>query len=82
MSKNGAANSWLFRRDVNDLTIVVSAHFIPKLEVYGMTCKVNGVPTDCLQTDNPTKTALAMIEAAIAENVNEVEVTAPVPVAA
>lgn len=58
-------NSWLIRRDVNDLCIVVSANFIPKLEVFGLTCKVNGVPDDCAQAENPVQAALQMIEAAI-----------------
>lgn len=76
MSKNNTQDSWLIRRDVNDITIVVSAHFIPKLEVFGVTCKVNGTPTDCVQSDDPVQIALAMIAAAIAENVDKVETVA------
>lgn len=72
---NAKQNSWLIRRDVNDLTIVVSANFIPKLEVFGVNCKVNGVPTDCTQADNPVAEALRMIEAAILEHVPAVAET-------
>lgn len=71
-------DTWLIRRDVNDLTIVVTANFIPRLETFGITCKVNGVPYDTTQSEDPVQIALAMIAAVIAENVDKVmEVVQP-----
>lgn len=80
-------DAWLIRRDTNDLTIVVSANYIPRLEVFGVSCKVNGVPYDTAQSEDPVQTALAMIGAAVAETVDAVpeikeETPAPRAVAA
>jgi hypothetical protein len=55
-------NAWLIRRDFNGSTIIVSAQYIPALEIWGMTCKANGTLVDHRQADAPFETALKMIE--------------------
>jgi hypothetical protein len=78
MTSKAEQDSWLIRRDVHDLTIVVSANYIPRLETFGITCKVNGTPYDNTQSDDPVQTALAMIAAVIAETIDKVvEVAQP-----
>lgn len=57
-------NSWLFKRELPALTIVVQAHYIKPLHSWGMTCKVNGHLVDHRQSDNPTQCALEMVEEA------------------
>lgn len=72
-------DTWLIRRDVHDMTIVVSANFIPRLETFGVTCKVNGVPYETTQSEDPVTTALQIIAAVIAENLDKVqEVVQPI----
>lgn len=64
MSITAKQNAWLIRRDFNGSTIIVSAQYIPALEIWGMTCKSNGVLVDHRQADEPFETALKMIEIA------------------
>jgi hypothetical protein len=64
-------NSWLIRRDVDGLVIIVQAHHIPKADLWGLTCKVNGIMVDHNQAEEPISEALNMVEAAILEHDNE-----------
>ena len=60
-------NEWIITRVFNGSSVETKAIYIPCLCVWGMTCKLNGVPVEHRQSDDPVNDALKMIHDAFTE---------------
>lgn len=54
-----------FRRDFEGHTILVTAHFIPNMQCWGLMAKTNGTPCDHQQSTDPWNDARKMIDDAL-----------------
>ena len=58
-----AADTFKFQRDYAGVQIIVTATFIPSLEVWGLLVTVDGEPTNFMQSIDPWADARAQIDA-------------------
>lgn len=61
----GTRNSWLWKRCIGDVTVVVSAIWIEALGTWGMQCKVNDELVEHHQAEDPEKAARIMLADAL-----------------
>lgn len=57
-----------FERKVNDCTVQVSAHHMPRQELWALICKVNRVAVEHMSSDDPWRDAKGMIDKALIDN--------------
>lgn len=60
-----ASDTWTFRREYEGHTIAVHAVFIPRMETWGLICRVDNVPYDHMQSIDPWTDARSMIDEAL-----------------
>lgn len=60
-----STDCFTFRRDFEGHVILVTAHFIPNMQTWGLMAKVNGTPVDHRQSADPWTDARGMIDRAL-----------------
>lgn len=60
-------DNFTFRRDYRGSSVLVIAHYIPRLELWGVIIKINGELVDHTQSDDPWKAAREAVNDAFPE---------------
>ena len=58
-------NSWIITRKLQKTTVVATAHYIPSLESWGLSVKINGLMVDHRQVHDPEQDLLLAVKAAL-----------------